>query len=216
MDIKTIITQNPSIINIFNEYYPELNFNDLDTEIAKDIIETIIETSIDNLPEKITEMLKTSEKDIIEENYEKADKYIPEMMMKTELIFLKGKINNIPITILFDTGATQNCIYKSKAVECGLQNIIDKRIMTSVAGIHNVEKSHGVIWYTDLEMDVGENKTKALLGINLIVIDDVNIKKNEKILDVILGLNFMKSYRANIDFLTNTITLNGDIKIKFN
>ena len=34
-------------------------------------------------------------------------------------------------------------------------------------------------------------------------------------LELILGINFLKSYRANIDFSTMTMTLNGNIKIKF-
>ena len=34
--------------------------------------------------------------------------------------------------------------------------------------------------------------------------------------EIILGMTFLKSYRANIDFSTMTITLNKNIKIKFN
>jgi hypothetical protein len=34
--------------------------------------------------------------------------------------------------------------------------------------------------------------------------------------DIILGMTFLKSYRANIDFSTMSITLNSNIKIKFN
>ena len=48
------------------------------------------------------------------------------------------------------------------------------------------------------------------------VVDDEKSDKNTNTFDVILGLNFMKSYGTNIDFMTNTITLNNKIKIKFN
>ena len=34
-------------------------------------------------------------------------------------------------------------------------------------------------------------------------------------LELVLGINFLKSYRANIDFGSMTMTLNNDIKIKF-
>jgi hypothetical protein len=34
--------------------------------------------------------------------------------------------------------------------------------------------------------------------------------------DIILGMTFLKSYRANIDFFTMSISLNNNIKIKFN
>lgn len=66
-----------------------------------------------------------------------------------------------------------------------------------------------------------EEHTKSINEI--LKIDEANnnndvqeLKKNSHEFDLILGMTFLKSYRANIDFSSMTITLNKNIKIKFN
>jgi hypothetical protein len=151
------------------------------------------------------------------------------------LIFLNGKINNIPIRILFDTGASTNCIFKSKIIEAGLDYMVDKKNNIHIQGIHSNKETYGRIWYTEIELELNSEKKEnstAMIELNLMVVDDTssdtksdtksdtnpdtNPDTNSNKFDVILGLNFMKSYRTNIDFMTNTITLNNTIKIKFN
>jgi len=45
--------------------------------------------------------------------------------------------------------------------------------------------------------------------------DDMEKSITNNKLELIMGINFLKSYRANIDFSTMTMTLNNNIKIKF-
>lgn len=46
--------------------------------------------------------------------------------------------------------------------------------------------------------------------------DNNNNSEQPRGFEIILGMTFLKSYRANIDFSTMSITLNKNIKIKFN
>ena len=140
------------------------------------------------------------------------------MLLPTNLIYLNGKINGVPIKILFDTGASSNCIFKSKIIEAGLDDVVDKHDKAKIQGINSNKETYGKIWYTEIELYLNFEKKEnltAIIGLNLMVIDDEKSDKNLNTFDIILGLNFMKSYRTNIDFMTNTITLNNTIKIKF-
>ena len=51
---------------------------------------------------------------------------------------------------------------------------------------------------------------------NIIATDEKVDDKKKNGFEIILGMTFLKSYRANIDFSTMIITLNKNIKIKFN
>ena len=51
---------------------------------------------------------------------------------------------------------------------------------------------------------------------NIIATDEKVDDKKKNGFEIILGMTFLKSYRANIDFSTMIITLNQNIKIKFN
>ena len=217
MDTLSILKKNPDIIKSFNVYYPDLNFENLEEDLKKDIIESIIGKSVNNLSLVQSENLTEPFEELIEKNYYLADKYIPEMLLPTNLIYLSGKINNVPIKILFDTGASSNCIFKSKIIEAELDYIVDKKAKMQIQGIHSNKETYGKIWYTEIELDLNlEKKETVMMGLNLMVIDDEKFDKNSNTFDIILGLHFMKSYKTNIDFTTNTITLNNTIKIKFN
>jgi hypothetical protein len=204
-------TQNVELISIFNKIYPELKFEQMDETLAKEIVENVLGMNINDFLTNNTKNINNE----IQKTFDLANEHIPEMLFPTKLITLNGKIKDIPIKILIDTGANSNCIYKKKIIQAGLENIIDETAKSVVAGIQSNKETFGKIWYTDIELEIitpEKNKSYAMLGINLIVIDDEN---KETPFDLILGLNFMKSYKMNIDFLTNTITLNGNIKLKF-
>ena len=205
------ITQNAELISIFNKFYPELKFEQMDENLTKEIVESVLGMNINNFLINNSNNINNE----IQKTFDFAHEHIPEMLFPTKLITLNGKIKDIPIKILIDTGANNNCMYKTKIIQAGLENIIDKNAKTIVTGIQSNKETCGKIWYTDIELEIitaEKNKSYAMLGLNLTVIDDEN---KETPFDLILGLNFMKSYKMNIDFLTNTITLNGNIKLKF-
>lgn len=212
MEINSL-TKNKELIKILNNYYPELKLEFLDEDLVKDIIDSFMENGIVDLDSNKTI------KDEIEKNYDFAWEHIPEMLCHSKLIILNGKINNIPIKILLDTGANINCIYKSKIIEAELENIIDNKSKNNISGLQSYKETVGKIWYTEIELEIistSKNKSHAMIGLNLMVVDDEKEKHdNSETFDLILGLTFMKSYETIIDFSKNIITLNNNIQIKF-
>lgn len=179
---------------------------------------------INNIVESIKKIVKTQD-NIIDDNLDIANKNIPVMLLHSSPIFLNGKINNIPVKILFHTGATINCIHRSKMFEVGLDNFVDKRGKLQISGLNYcTEETNGQIWYTEIALDLNikeieqSSTTTAIIGLTLMVIDDNPSDTHLNLYDIILGTNFMKSYGANINFMTNIITLNKPNKklIKFN
>jgi hypothetical protein len=219
-NINNMINQNPDIIQLFNIYYPELKFEQMCNELKKDIIYQFIDNTLYNFNNpnnpNNSNNSNNEQENMINKNMELAEKYIPEMLLPQQLIYLNGKINNIQIKILVDTGATINCIFKSKIIEAGLDNIVDKYSKSNIQGINsNNEMTYGKLWYTEIELESksqNNDKIYEIIRLNLQIMDE---NENSKKFDVILGLNFMKSYKANIDFSTNTITFNNTIKINF-
>jgi hypothetical protein len=183
--------------------------------------------------------------EIIKQNILMADEIIPEMSISSNLIYLKGKLNGIDTKIMIDTGASSCVIFKSVVDKCNLEYLIDTSTSVMVEGAHGIKPTLGTIWFVELELEICKNN-RVNIPISLEVIDDtetinankiikehsdkitkiVNINddnENKDIIsnqkrrfEIILGMTFLKSYRANIDFSTMTITLNKNIKIKFN
>ena len=222
MNVSNVLKKNPKIIKLFNEHCPDLNLEYLEDDLIEDIVKSIRRRIFDDFSKKSIKKIVKTQDITIDDNYDMADKYIPEMLLPSNQIHLNGKINNIPVKLIFDTGAATNLIYRSKMIEVGLDNIVDKGCIVQITGVNSSKKSYGKIWYTEIALDLNDKEkeqsstTTAIVVLNLTVIDDGITDKKLNLYDIILGTNFMKSYRANIDFMTNTITLNNTIKIKFN
>jgi hypothetical protein len=221
-----------NIKNISNNNDDKLNNNK--TINGDKIINNIIDANKNNF-----------NKEIIKQNILMADEIIPEMTIPTNLIYLKGKLNGIKTNIMIDTGASSCVIFKSVVDKCGLDYLLDSSTSVMVQGAHGTKPTLGTIWFTEIEIEIDFDKWVSI-PISIEVIDDSEtIKTNEIIkehhkqinkiigsndldntkddnteetrgFEIILGMTFLKSYRANIDFSTMTITLNKNIKIKFN
>jgi hypothetical protein len=243
---KYILHDNPTIIEEIKKVCPNITLdtiNQIDRDILKDILENTYGKSLESimLDKMLEDQIKLfgggnpgnpanpgnsivpikpqlSEEDhILEENYKLGYENIPEMYLPSDLIFLNGKINNIPVKILFDTGAGINTIKKSVVEKAGLDYLIDKKSQVNIVGVNSVKKSYGEIWYTEMELQLNKLNTQssyATIGVTFSVISGDNSDSDSNI-DIILGIKFMKSYGTVIDFSSRTITINKTIKINF-
>jgi len=183
-------------------------------------------------------------KELIKQNRIIGNDTIPEMFVPTSLIKLNGKINGSQVNIMIDSGASGCVIFKSVIDKCNIDYLIDNSSQIMIQGAHGIKASLGSIWYLEIELEISKSNFVSI-PITLEVIDDSEIIETNKILDneqkkskdekkqsnddkdnkgnkeqshgfdMILGMNFLKSYKANIDFHSNVITLNNTIKIKF-
>ena len=138
------------------------------------------------------------------ELYDLATSHIPEMLFHSSLIILNGKINSNNIRILLDTGASSCVIFNKTINKLNLSEYIDDRDKIMIRGIGE-EKSVGRLWYIELELD------NYILPISATILNS-----DIKDFDMILGINFLQTYSANIDFATKTLKLNNEYNIHFN
>lgn len=248
-----------SLMNEFNKYYPNIDPNFIDDELFENMLENIVIENNNKINESYQTDIKHKQQNMINNNILMADELIPEMSIPTNLIYLKGRLNGVPINIMIDTGASCCFTYNSIIIKCGLEDLIDKSSKTMVRGAHSFQSTLGNIWFLEVELDISNGQEQYVsVPITVNISDDTEIIKDEteinnefvnkikKIneivgknnnlfdinfvekeiekmknnndkskLDLILGINFLKSYRANIDFSTMTMTLNKSIQIKF-
>jgi predicted aspartyl protease len=130
---------------------------------------------------------------------------IPEMFCHTGDIILDGSINNTQIKILVDTGAQVSILTQDGLNKLGLEYLVDDKDKIEMHGITGKESSLGNIWYVDLSIN----------NIEFPITLTVSKMKSDKI-DMILGINFLQSYRAQLDFWNKTLKLNDKYVISFN
>ena len=134
---------------------------------------------------------------LIQSSFDTAISEIPQMIIPKNLIHINGKINNIPIKILIDTGATTSIIFRHSINRLNINYLIDTEEQTNLNGIGQ-EISIGRLWYIKLDIN------NYLYPVSLIV-------SQNKILDydIILGINFLQTYDSIINFKTNQLILNN-------
>jgi hypothetical protein len=201
----------------YNEQYSRMNNISLDDEMMinellnEDIDENYNTTNTTNIT-NITNTTNTANintqndsiNQLYQASYEMALNTIPEMLIPINMIILNGEINDIPIKILLDTGASSSIIFNSAIEKLKLADLIDTEEKVELQGIGN-ETSLGRLWYVELKLD------SNIYPISLIV-SNSNINN----FDMILGINFLQSYKALIDFKHRCLTLNDQYKINFN
>jgi hypothetical protein len=232
----------PSIIFLFNKHYPELNPIEIDKDLFVDMMTNILaleQAKIDKeeANQKDNEKEDAFESKVIEQNYLMANEIIPEMFVSNDLIYLKGRLNKIDVNILIDSGCQTSTIFKSTTDRANLDYIIDKKACTICQGVGGLTKTYGMLWFTELEIETESESDKFVtVPIKLSVVD--NTKKNDleqeldnikmeqdelielveekNKLDLLLGIDFMKAYKAIVNFNKKIITLNDSIVINYN
>jgi hypothetical protein len=256
--VNTLFGEDSELRQKFCEYYPDVQIDKIDSEILHDMMLNILENEMMKHSNKEIkeesklkdEVDKNWNKEIVKANIEMADMLIPEMEFSQNLIKLNGRINEIPIKFMIDTGASMCVTHEYVVNKCCLQHLVDKSNIKMITGAHSVEPTLGKIWCVDIDLEV-LSEDGSIHWISIPVSIDVshdvkemtiteemkkttsmfekaleltkspsqdhsgNIDSHEHSHDVILGMTFLRSYRANIDFGTRVMTLNGSIKIPF-
>ena len=116
-----------SIITIFKQYYPNIDH----TTIERNTLATMIDEMFEIEKSKYSESDSESEPDpVIEENYLKATELIPEMIESGDIISIKGRLNNVDVNILFDSGCQTSSTFSSIIDKANLKDIVDKKAKT--------------------------------------------------------------------------------------
>lgn len=132
---------------------------------------------------------------LIQSSFDTVVNKIPEVILPQKLIYINGTINNQLLKIMIDTGATTSIIFNSTVNRLNLNYLIDTEEQTVLNGIGN-ELSIGRIWY--IEVDLNKYTYPMSLIVSQNQISDF---------DMIIGINFLKTYKTQIDFNTNSLNL---------
>jgi DNA damage-inducible protein 1 len=109
----------------------------------------------------------------------------PELFVPTEMLFIKGKINNLATEIFIDTGAQTTVISKEFAEKANILKNVDQRYKTLIMGVGN-QTSFGRIWQIYVEIQ------NRFFVFSAVVLENFSH-------DVLLGLDMMKRHRCIID-----------------
>jgi predicted aspartyl protease len=136
---------------------------------------------------------------LIQSSYETAVNNIRNMILPKKLIFINGFINNIPVKVLIDTGATCSIIFKNTINKLNINYLIDNEEHNNLNGIGH-EISVGKIWYINIKLNNINYPVSLVVSNNQI---------ND--FDIIIGINFLETYNTNINFITKTIIIDNNI-----
>lgn len=241
-----------SILTLFNQYYPYIDHTILEKNVLAMLIENMFaiekakysesesesDSELDSELELELELESESElelepesgsesESIIEENYLKANEIIPGMIESGDLVSVRGRLNQIPVNILFDSGCQTSTTFTSIVKKADLESLVDKKATTYCNGLGGPTKTYGMIWCVDLELETEiETDNYISVPIKLSILDDSKNKKdnsdsnsdyefdNKNPINVLIGTDFMKSSNVIIDFSKKLITLN-DIELSY-
>ena len=146
---------------------------------------------------------------VIAELYYKANLSIPAMLEHKPIkILIKSHIGREPITILLDTGGTTSIINYHLLKRLDLLDHIDYRTVSSMKGFNGNETySIGYLPYIELLFN---NEMVPIAA----TVSELSLNNND--IDIILGLNFLVSYKAILDIDKKKLYINNlviDIEI---
>lgn len=137
---------------------------------------------------------------IIDNNYIKAYQTIPEYFFPKKLIYLEGKINNIPTNFLVDTGAMVSVMSYDVMENLNLKHLLDRKFSGKMVGVGS-KSIEGKINYLEIMFDFG------YVPASFSIIKGINT--------IILGMDFIQSFGVILDFKNKTIKIgNNSLKMK--
>lgn len=131
------------------------------------------------------------------ELYYKAMEDRPEQFIPATMPYVKCRINGIELIALIDSGSMITCTNLDIAEKCDIISETDTRVKIPVAGVGNkvsIGQNYGV------NIQLGDREiTMPIIVLDLSLMD----------CDMLIGLDLLRSYRANIDFQNNQLVLNS-------
>ena len=125
----------------------------------------------------------------------------PEQFIQPLMPYIKCSINGIELIALIDTGSVITCTNLEIANKCDIISDMDDIYKMPIVGVGNntsIGKNYGV----DIKIN------NEIITMTMTILD---ISIND--CDLIIGLDLMRSFAANIIFQTNKLTLKSQNKI---
>ena len=149
------------------------------------------------------DIIESNKKDeIIHKNYLQAYTDIPHTLIPSKRIYISGKVNDVEIKFLVDTGAAVSILPVSYVSACNINDIVDEKYSGTLNGV-GVDKIMGRIYYLEVQLSCGVYPCSF------------TVCKNDQI-GPIIGIDMMRNLGIIIDFAKNKLLFeNGKYEISF-
>lgn len=131
----------------------------------------------------------------IMENMEHASEYIPKSFERVTMLYIPAEVNGHPVKALVNTYAQQTLISPGCAEACGILQLIDRRFEGTARG-PATPNIVGRVYSTQLKFG------DLSLRWSVTVVEDSTV-------DMQVGLDLLKAYRACIDLGNNVLRIQG-------
>lgn len=139
----------------------------------------------------------------IEENFRMAQEYIPETFFINNLLWIKLKINGVPVLGIVDSGCQSSAVVSLNIIKkCNLLNLVDKRYFGAASGIGGMSNIIGKIHSTSISVN------EHLFEIPIQVLDG-----NDS--TVLIGLDMLKRNQCVIDLQKNVLRFGDGTETPF-
>lgn len=153
-------------------------------------------------PDAQKEIENRIQQKIINESFNYAQEYTPEVFASVHMLYIDCKVNGKPVQAFVDSGAQNTIMSKKCAEKLEIMRLVDTRFNGMAQGV-GVDKILGRIHAINLE--IGGNYFDCCF----------HILENSKI-DMLFGLDMLKRHQCCIDLHKNVLTLRaGEISIPF-
>uniref|UniRef100_A0A0N4ZVY8 UBA domain-containing protein n=1 Tax=Parastrongyloides trichosuri TaxID=131310 RepID=A0A0N4ZVY8_PARTI len=123
----------------------------------------------------------------IDDNLKMAEEYMPESFFVNNLLWIRLKINSVPVLGIIDSGAQTSVISKVVATKCNLMRLIDKRFNGTASGIGGLQRVIGKIHSTSICVNehLFETPIQVLEGTDPTILIGLDmLKRNQCIIDL--------------------------------
>merc|ERR1712226_18191 len=129
--------------------------------------------------------------DSVQENFKLAMEHTPEVFGNVFMLYINCKVNGKDTKAFVDSGAQKTIISSKWCEHCNLTNILDDRFSGIAKGV-GFQKITGRVHYAMLEIE------GQFLSTSFDALEGQDI-------DILIGLDFLKKHRANIDLAQNKL-----------
>uniref|UniRef100_A0A0N5C8T1 UBA domain-containing protein n=1 Tax=Strongyloides papillosus TaxID=174720 RepID=A0A0N5C8T1_STREA len=216
-DAKTLYDQalqNPSILRSISDTFPSLmevfqtdrtfesffNAFKKDFEVERRKQELMQDEFSEEGQRYIAERIQRQN---IEENFRMAQEYIPETFFINNLLWIRLKINGVPVLGIIDSGCQSSAVVSINIIKkCNLLNLVDKRYCGAASGIGGMQNIIGKIHSTSISVN------EHLFEIPIQVLDGNNST-------VLIGLDMLKRNQCVIDLQKNILRFGDGTETPF-
>ena len=135
---------------------------------------------------------KQIQRENVQESRDLALEHAPEMFGRVEMLYIRCKVNSLPIVAFIDSGAQMSILSKKIAEECGVSRLLDDRFAGMARGV-GTAPILGRVHLAQLEIDGN------FLPCSFSVM--------EQTADLILGLDMLKRHQCTIDLERNRLIM---------